>query len=255
MKLDAQVAAIVAKGFSERQARFLVLVMRHAGVCVMRQYATFADIVFGDKTRAFFAKLVRLGCASSFDTSKGRGRLFHVHGRELYDAIGKPHSRFRRPPPVAHAIARCMLLDAILAHSDVVWLEGSDEKVVHLTTLAGIPVDDLPHSMVGIGARRRLQHFPDRLPSASIPRGASSSSTCRSAEIVNRSPTSSNGIRPCWLTCLRGPSVWPSRTTRRIPLRGGWTPFESTLRRRCAQRIAPSFGGTSSASRTGIARS
>ncbi|MGE3513058.1 MAG: hypothetical protein AB7N65_29695, partial [Vicinamibacterales bacterium] len=76
MTLDSQVAAIVAKGFTERQARFLVLVMRHAGVCVMRQYATFADIVFGDKTRAFFAKLVRLGYASSFDTSKGRGRLF-----------------------------------------------------------------------------------------------------------------------------------------------------------------------------------
>jgi hypothetical protein len=61
MTLNAQVAAVVAKGFTERQARFLVLVMRHAGVCVMRQYATFADIVFGDKTRAFFAKLVRLG--------------------------------------------------------------------------------------------------------------------------------------------------------------------------------------------------
>ena len=95
MTLDAQVRAIVAKGFTERQARFLVLVMRHAGVCVMRQYATFADIVFGAKTRAFFAKLVRLGYAASFDSSQGRGRLFHVHGRELYDAIGEPHSRFR----------------------------------------------------------------------------------------------------------------------------------------------------------------
>lgn len=171
MTLNTQVAAIVAKGFSERQARFLVLVMRHAGVCVMRQYATFADIVFGDKTRAFFAKLVRLGCASSFDTSKGRGRLFHVYGRELYSAIGKPHSRLRRPPPVAHAIERCMLLDVVLAHPDVVWLEGSDEKVVHLTTLASIPSDDLPHSMVGIGARRQLQHFPDRLPVGIHPEG------------------------------------------------------------------------------------
>ena len=57
MTLDAQVQAIVAKGFTERQARFLVLVMRHACVCAMRQDATFAGIVFGEKTRAFFAKL------------------------------------------------------------------------------------------------------------------------------------------------------------------------------------------------------
>lgn len=171
MTLDAQVAAIVAKGFTERQARFLVLVIRHAGVCVMRQYATFADIVFGDKTRAFFAKLERFGYASSFDTSKGRGRLFHVHGRELYNAIGKPHSRFRRPPPVAHAIDRCMLLDVVLGNPDVVWLEGADEKVVHLTTLAGIPLADLPHAMVGIGARRKHQYFPDRLPVGIHPEG------------------------------------------------------------------------------------
>lgn len=171
MTPDAQVAAIVAKGFTERQARFLVLVMRHSGVCVMRQYATFADIVFGDKTRAFFAKLVRLGYASSFDTSKGRGRLFHIHGRELYDAVGQPHSRLRRPPSVAHAIERCMLLDVVLAHPDVVWLGDADEKVVHLTTLAGIPLDDLPRAMVGIGTRRQLQYFPDRLPLGMHPEG------------------------------------------------------------------------------------
>ncbi|MGE3509200.1 MAG: hypothetical protein AB7N65_09990, partial [Vicinamibacterales bacterium] len=108
---------------------------------------------------------------SSFDTSKGRGRLFHIYGRELYDAIGQPHSRLRRPPSVAHVIDRCMLLDVVLAHPDVVWLDGADEKVVHLTTLAGIPLDDLPHAMVGIGTRRHLQYFPDRLPVGIHPEG------------------------------------------------------------------------------------
>jgi hypothetical protein len=171
MTLDAQVQAVVAKGFTERQARFLVLVMRHAGACVMRQYATFAGVVFGAKTRAFFAKLVRVGYAASFDSSQGRGRLFHLHGRELYDAIGEPHSRFRRPPPIARAIERCMLLDIVLAHPEVVWLESADEKVAHLTTLARIPLEDLPHAMVGIGARRELQYFPDRMPLGIHPEG------------------------------------------------------------------------------------
>ncbi len=33
-----RVQAVTDFGFTERQARFLVLVMRHAGVCVPRQY-------------------------------------------------------------------------------------------------------------------------------------------------------------------------------------------------------------------------
>jgi hypothetical protein len=42
MNFDHVVGTIVSKGFTERQARFLVLVARHSGACVMRQYSTFA---------------------------------------------------------------------------------------------------------------------------------------------------------------------------------------------------------------------
>ena len=41
--------------------------MLHARVCVPRQYARFCGIVHGEKTRKFFAKLVRLGYASMYD--------------------------------------------------------------------------------------------------------------------------------------------------------------------------------------------
>lgn len=64
-----------------------------------------------------------------------------------------------------------MLLDVVLAHPKVVWLESAEEKVAHLTTLTQIPVEDLPHAMVGIGARRQLQYFPDRLPLGIHPQG------------------------------------------------------------------------------------
>jgi hypothetical protein len=57
---DEWVQAVAKKGFTERQARFLTTVMLHAGVCVPRQYARFCGIVHGQKTRQFFAKLVRL---------------------------------------------------------------------------------------------------------------------------------------------------------------------------------------------------
>ena len=39
MSTHDRIQAVTEFGFTERQARFLVLVMRHAGVCVPRQYA------------------------------------------------------------------------------------------------------------------------------------------------------------------------------------------------------------------------
>jgi len=50
MTLDARVNAIARFGFTERQSRFLVTVLLHAGVCVPRQYATFAGTAYGHKS-------------------------------------------------------------------------------------------------------------------------------------------------------------------------------------------------------------
>jgi hypothetical protein len=84
MNLEQAVQTIAKRGFTDRQARFLVLVARHSGVCVMRQYSSFAGIVFGQKTRQFFANLVRLGFVSTYDCAHNRGRVYHVrHGRSM----------------------------------------------------------------------------------------------------------------------------------------------------------------------------
>jgi hypothetical protein len=39
MTAEDRVKTVAEFGFTERQARFLVMVMRHAGICVPRQYA------------------------------------------------------------------------------------------------------------------------------------------------------------------------------------------------------------------------
>jgi hypothetical protein len=93
MNLEHAVQTIAKRGFTDRQARFLVLVARHSGVCVMRQYSSFAGIVFGQKTRKFFANLVRLGFVSTYDCAHNRGRVYHVRHRAIYEAIVEPDSR------------------------------------------------------------------------------------------------------------------------------------------------------------------
>src|SRR5216110_1709550 len=94
---DDRVKAVVEFGFTERQARFLVTVVLHSGVCLLRQYAAFAGIVHGQKTRKFFDTLVSRGYATAYRCRHNRGRVYHVHHKPLYRAIGETDSRHRRP--------------------------------------------------------------------------------------------------------------------------------------------------------------
>lgn len=163
MTFDERSEAVAKIGFTERQARFLVTVMLHSGVCVPRQYATFAGIVHGQKTRKFFAKLVRLGYASVHDCRHNRALLYHVHHKTLYGAIDDAESRLRRPLTLGHAIQRLMLLDAIVEDPDLVWLGTAEEKAAHLTALTQIDPTKLPPATVGDDART-TRYFPERLP-------------------------------------------------------------------------------------------
>ena len=171
MNIDDTVRAVTEKGFTERQARFLVLVARHSGVCVMRQYSAFAGIVFGQKTRKFFAKLERLGYVSTYDCAHNRARIYHLRHRDLYEAIGDPDSRLRRPPAVPRALERLMALDVILENPHIIWLSTPDEKVAHVSALTRIPLAAMPHSKVRQGDAEHVRYFPDRLPVGIHPEG------------------------------------------------------------------------------------
>jgi hypothetical protein len=65
MTAEDRVKTVANLGFTERQARFLVLVMRHAEICVPRQYAAFAGTAYGRRVNALFDSLVERGYATS----------------------------------------------------------------------------------------------------------------------------------------------------------------------------------------------
>jgi hypothetical protein len=167
MTFDERVHAVAKKGFTERQARFLTTVMLNAGVCD----ACFCGIVHGEKTRKFFAKLVRLRYASMYDCRHNRARIYHLNQRALYAAIGEADSRLRKPVTLNHAIQRLMVLDAIVEDPDLVWLGTAEEKTAHLLALTRIEAANLPHVSVGEGEARAMRYFPDRLPIGIHPAG------------------------------------------------------------------------------------
>ena len=73
MTFDERVAVVAKNGFTDRQARFLMTVMLHPA-SASRAIRRFCRIVHGQKTRKFFATLVRLGYASIYDCRHNRAR-------------------------------------------------------------------------------------------------------------------------------------------------------------------------------------
>jgi hypothetical protein len=90
MTREERIRAVVDCGFTERQARFLVLVMRHGGVCIPRQYASFAGIANGGRRcNAFFDKLDRRGYAHEIRCVHNRARVYHLHHKPLYSSSAR----------------------------------------------------------------------------------------------------------------------------------------------------------------------
>lgn len=159
--------AIAAFGFTDRQARFLVQVLLHAGAFVERQYCSFAGIVHGQNSTNFINALIERRFASPIATGKRhRGRMFHVHYKPLWAAIGEPDSRFRKPAPLGRMIERVMLLDAVLDDEEYTWLGPSMDKRRHFMRHLGdqLPLAEYPRSLFGDAPPKAVRYFPDKLP-------------------------------------------------------------------------------------------
>ena len=93
-------------GFTERQARFLVHVLVYSGVFLERQYCRFSGIPHGRKTYDFLRMLVDRKYATVITPGKlHSGRLYHVHYKPLYEAIGEPDNRNRRPAALGRLVS------------------------------------------------------------------------------------------------------------------------------------------------------
>ncbi len=170
MTADERVKAVADFGFTERQARFLVTVMLHSGVCLLRQYSAFAGIVHGQKTRKFFHKLVSRRFATAHSCRHNRGRVYHVHHKPLYRAIGETDSRYRRPLSATRVVDGLMLLDAVHARPDLLWLATEEEKRVHLAALTATAAN-VPKTIIGNGSSPVVHRWPEGVPIGIDPSG------------------------------------------------------------------------------------
>jgi hypothetical protein len=153
--------------FTERQARFLETVLLHSGVFMGRHYAAFAGITHGQKVHDFLERLLVARYATAFRLGRtGRTRLLHVHHKRLYAAVGEPDNRYRKPVPLGRAIERMMLLDAVLADREFLWLGTERDKYAHFVLLlrGTLQNEELPRLVFRKDEDETVRYFPDKLP-------------------------------------------------------------------------------------------
>ena len=126
-----RVRRVSGNRLTERQARFLVTVMQHSGVCVPRQFPAFAGIKHGQRTVDLFERLVRWGFAVAYPCRHHRGRVYHVRYKPLYRAIDDADTLQRR---VDQRLAenRCLaqgaLEDIQRSRHEMRIMRGGDER-------------------------------------------------------------------------------------------------------------------------------
>jgi hypothetical protein len=164
---EARVNALGDFGFSQRQWEFLVTVMVHSGCFLERQYCAFTGTVRGQNSREFMARLVARGFARAIEPGPvRRGRLYHVHHKPLYEAIGQADNRNRRLRTIGRMVERVMILDAVLGDRRCWWLSPADDKwrFFCLKRDNYLRPEDYPHIAFGSGRQRAIRCFPDKLP-------------------------------------------------------------------------------------------
>jgi hypothetical protein len=164
---EARVTALSGFGFTERQREFLVTVMVHSGCFLERQYCAFTGTARGQNSREFMARLVARGFARAIEPGPvRRGRLYHVHHKPLYEAIGQADNRNRRLQTIGRMVERVMILDAVLGDRRCWWLSPADDKwrFFCLKRDNYLRPEDYPHIAFGSGRQRTIRAFPDKLP-------------------------------------------------------------------------------------------
>ena len=179
----SRVSALRDVDLTPRQRSFLVTVMVHSGCFLERQYCEFTGTARGQNSREFVARLVARGFARAIEPGPvRRGRLYHVHHKPLYEAIGQADNRNRRLRTMGRMVERVMILDAVLSDRRCWWLSPEADKRMFfdLTRETGLRPEEYPHITFGQRHGGPSAAFPTSCPSASRRRTPVGSCSCTS---------------------------------------------------------------------------
>jgi hypothetical protein len=161
--LDERVDRVRELGYTEREARFLAVAALHSGYFLRRQFTQATGAGSGKAAAAFTAKLLRFDHATVVAVCHN-AHLFHLSSKPLYECLGIPGSRNRRPRAPFAVKAKLMGLDYVLAHADCAFFATYVERLTFFTQVLGVDREVLPMKFYGQGSDRRPRYFVDGFP-------------------------------------------------------------------------------------------
>ncbi len=130
-------------GYNEQEARFLDLAATHSGYFTRHQFLRFTRQTKGCLVHRFTTKL--LAQRQTHATQYGRKTyVFKLTSRKFYDLIGKQNLRDHRSHTADFIRTRLLVLDFVLAHPDLQYLESQVEKPKFFHEQLGVPASLFP---------------------------------------------------------------------------------------------------------------
>jgi hypothetical protein len=171
---ESSIENLLSLGYTEDEARFLYVVATHSSYFSTRQYLQFTGAKSGEKSMAFTQKLLGKGHATAKLLLRN-GRIYHLHSRLIYRAVGRQNLRNRREHSVEYIRTRLAILDFVLAHLEYCYLETEGEKVGYFCSKLTLSSGILPAKRYS-GAIRHEEtdrYFVDKFPLFFVPESSS----------------------------------------------------------------------------------
>src|ERR1700722_18453049 len=133
MKIVAEyLLALRVLGYTDCEARFLYLAATHSGYFVPRQFNTFADVNWGNRSDRLTRKLETRGHAT-WREYLGIGSVYHLCAKDLYTRIGKGDLCYHRVHSTEFITTRLVQLDFIIANQQYDYLETENQKLSYFS--------------------------------------------------------------------------------------------------------------------------
>lgn len=157
-------AAIESFGYSPTEAAFLYLVATHSGYFTRNQFLHYAGLKKGCLVHRLTTRAIHLKHAVAKEY--GRTLIYHLFSRQIYGAINKDNLRNRRDLSKELIRTRLLILDFVLAHPELQYLEAEPDKVRYFHQELGIPLTVLPSRTYKSlkSDSQTVRYFVDRFP-------------------------------------------------------------------------------------------
>ena len=154
-----------AFGYTREEAHFLYLVATHSGYFMARQFLAFTGAQRGKRSTLFRAKLQANKHARTECFPK-HGVVYHVFARKLYRHLGRENLRNFREHEIEYIQRRLAMLDFVLAHRHLDYLETEQEKCRYFEQIRGIAPHHFPSKTYHGHADSQpvVRCFGDRFP-------------------------------------------------------------------------------------------